>query len=353
MRILYVARDFGAEKTGANQVMSRNLNALRLIAGKDNVIEYYVPKTNLKTVAFSMLRFGSYGVSKGHEKNIIRLAKDVRPEYVFFEGSLFGSLFKKLKTYSSHTILFAHNLDTELSKQEISSRSSFIGFMKYKFVKFNEKRSAEYADYLICLNERDSRGFNDMFGRKADIILPITFPSRDLARCLESNQAPYYLFVGSDFFPNIEGVKWFIENVAPKVKADFRIVGTCCKNPELKNIPLPENVKLIGYAKDLNEEYARAAGVIAPIFKGSGMKTKTIEAMSFGKSIFGTDEAFAGVECDYEKIGGLCKTAEEFIEALSNHDADVINEYSLEIFNRGFSDSSFVARLENFLKVHN
>lgn len=353
MRILYVAREFGIEKTGANQVMSRNLNALRLIAGTDNVIEYYVPKTNLKTVALSMLRLGSYGVSKRHEKNIIRLVKNVKPDYVFFEGSLFGSLFKKLKISSSQTLLFAHNLDTELSKQEISSRSSLIGFMKYKFVKFNEKRSAEYADYLICLNERDSRGFNEMFGRKADIILPITFPSRDLDICIESNQAPYYLFVGSDFFPNVEGVKWFIENVAPKVKADFRIVGTCCKNPELKNIPLPENVKLIGYAKDLNEEYSYASGVIAPIFKGSGMKTKTIEAISFGKSIFGTDEAFAGVECDYEKIGGLCNTAEDFIDALSNHNANVINAYSLATFKKGFSDDSFITRLENFLKTHN
>lgn len=348
MKILYIAREFGIEKTGANQVMSRNLNALRLIAGTDNVIEYYVPKTNLKTVALSMLRLGSYGVSKRHEKNIIRLVKNVKPDYVFFEGSLFGSLFKKLKTSSSQTLLFAHNLDTELSKQEISSRSSLIGFMKYKFVKFNEKRSAEYADYLICLNERDSRGFNEMFGRRADIILPITFPSRDLDICIESNQAPYYLFVGSDFFPNVEGVKWFIENVAPKVKADFRIVGTCCKNPELKNIPLPENVKLIGYAKDLNEEYSYASGVIAPIFKGSGMKTKTIEAISFGKSVFGTKEAFAGIDCDYNKIGALCETAEDFISALSLYDKSLFNKYSLEVFDADYSDKSFISKLSVF-----
>ena len=33
------------------------------------------------------------------------------------------------------------------------------------------------------------------------------------------------------------------------------------------------------------------------------MKTKVIEAMSFGKSIIGTDEAFQGIECDYCRMG--------------------------------------------------
>lgn len=45
--------------------------------------------------------------------------------------------------------------------------------------------------------------------------------------------------------------------------------------------------------------------LIAPIFEGSGMKLKTAEALMYGKTVFGTTEAFEGYDVDYEQVGGL------------------------------------------------
>jgi hypothetical protein len=78
-------------------------------------------------------------------------------------------------------------------------------------------------------------------------------------------------------------------------------VGACCENPTLAYKTIPSNVKLDGYVNDLSSYYKSAVAVVAPIFKGSGMKTKVIEAMSYGKSIIGTDEAFQGIECDFSR----------------------------------------------------
>lgn len=349
MKILYINRDVGIAKNGAKQVMDRNYRALTYIVGENNIKKYILPKTNLKNVFTSILYLGNYGMSKRHEAEIIDELKSYQPDFVFLESSMFGSLLKKIKNIHGKTIIFAHNVDTELSRQEIKNRKWGIGLIKYLFVRYNEKKSLKYADRLICLNERDSDGLYSLFGRKADIILPITFPVKLFDVPKSANNSNYYLFVGSDFFPNVEGIKWFIQNVASYINAEIRVVGKCCYNQDIRTLNHPSNVKFIGYADDLDEEYNNAIGVIAPIFKGSGMKTKTIEAMSYGKSIFGTSEAFAGINLDYSLIGGLCNTAEEFIKSLNGTNIQRFNDYSFNIFKKEFSDEYFTESLSRFL----
>jgi hypothetical protein len=56
--------------------------------------------------------------------------------------------------------------------------------------------------------------------------------------------------------------------------------------------------------------------VVAPIFLGSGMKTKVAEAASYGKVTIGTKEAFEGYE-NYESIGILCNVADDFVQNIN------------------------------------
>lgn len=351
MKILYIAREYGSEKTGANCVMKRNRDALREIIGSNNLLEHYIPKISKKLFILSFLQLESVGIPKSKRRKIYRKILEFKPDYVFIESSSWGSFYKMLSNKSIKSICFAHNLDTSLTRQKISFRSLFSSIPIYLLTRFNERRTLKYADKLICLNDRDSNDFYKTFRRKADIILPITFPEKKIEDLSANNKKSdnYYIFVGSDFFPNVKGISWFIKNVAPFVKCDFHIVGSCCTNKSLKNITCPSNVKLIGYAEDLDAEYKNSVGVIAPIFQGSGMKTKTIEALSYGKSVYGSDEAFAGIICDFEKIGGLCNTAEEFIECLNSSDGNILNKYSLQLFNNYYSNTSFIKKLQNFL----
>ena len=158
------------------------------------------------------------------------------------------------------------------------------------------------------------------------------------------------MFVGSNFFPNVEGINWFIDHIAKHINLDVRIVGGCCQNPLLQKRPLPANVFLEGYVDDLSAFYKNAVAVIIPIFHGSGMKTKTIEALSYGKTIIGTKEAFVGITADYNRIGGLCNSPVEFIDKISALDKNNrVNEYSLNIFNSNFSEEIFIEKLYAFL----
>lgn len=352
MKFVYLAKETKKENNGSSQVMSRNLSCLVEIAGgSSDVVVYKMPVTNLKNVALSLLHGGNYGVEPRYEREFIDICKKESPDFVFIDNSYFGSICRKLSKAGIPTVCFAHNFEVSLALQEMKSRNPLVSVPKMILMFLNERRAARYADYLICLTERDSSGYGKAFGRHADLILPITFPSNGIlvGRSVNPPGRHTYLFVGSDFFPNVKGMAWFIKNVAPFVDADFRIVGSCCKNPEISAMPLPANVALVGYVDDLKPEYTGASGVIAPIFMGSGMKTKTVEAISYGKSIFGTTEAFIGIECEYGKIGALCNDAREFIDALNAHDGTLINEYTVRLYDSEYSDSSFRDRLAQFL----
>lgn len=353
MKIFYIARDTGYENNGAGLVMGRNLKALQTIAGINNVKIFTLPPSNVKNVFLSVLNRSSYGVPRATEIEVVKEALSFSPDFIFIDSTSFGSLVKGLKKVAP-VIAFAHNLDTKLCRDEIGTRPFWITLPKYLMTKYNEKKTVKFASHIICLNRRDSDGFKDIFNREADIILPITFPSKDLSvyDTLKPTTQSYYLFVGSDFFPNIEGICWFIKNVAPHVKKDFHIVGSCCRNEKVQSLHLPDNVKLLGYVDDLDSEYYNACGVIAPIFKGSGMKTKTIEALSYGKFIFGTSEAFAGIESDLSKIGALCNSEIEFIKAINTTDLLLSNPYSKKLFEKYYSDKSFIDELTSFIANH-
>lgn len=351
MKILYISRFLDDNNTGAKYVMQRNLRALQKIAGRDNVIIYMYEKPSIATYFISLLRQGSYGVSVQDEQTVLKIAQSNNYDWVFLEGTLFGNVVKKLRKKGIRTMVYAHNVDAILYKQEMELNSTLTAKLRYIHVSMNERTTLQWTSKLLALTERDNDGFKQLYDRGADIILPITYerhPNNIQVSTL--NIKPYLLFVGSNFFPNVEGINWFIDYVATHIDLDVRIVGGCCQNQLLQNRPLPVNVFLDGYVNDLSAFYKEAVAVIIPIFYGSGMKTKTIEALSYGKTIIGTEEAFVGVSADYDRIGGLCNSPEEFIDKISLLDKSIrVNEYSLNVFNSYFSEEIFIDKLRAFI----
>lgn len=350
MKILYVRIDL-ERGNGGYFVCARNLRALRKIAGTDEVDVVLIPRMTMRSVGLSLFRLGSYGVSCGLEQRIVEQAAGGGYDFVFLEGTLFGTLVRKLRKRGVATVVFAHNVDSELYRQRYEGHRSLVTAIQYRFVLYNVRLSVRHVRGLVVLNRRDAEGMEHCFGRVPDAILPITCPQIPVQGAAKSFSRPYCLFVGSDFFPNVEGIEWFVTQVAPHIDYDVRVVGSCCKNPALAGLPLPGNVYLEGFVDDLSAYYRGAAFVVAPIFSGSGMKTKTVEAMSYGKTIVGTDEAFVGIDCDYARIGGLCRNADEFVRCIAALKAELVNPYTEELFKSRFTDVIFEQRLEEFLST--
>lgn len=348
MRILYIAPKFESDSYGGDYVRKRNLRFLKSILGEENVIEYHLRKSSLKRAIISSISACSYGMSRDEEKHIIKMALDNNCKIAFIEHSLRGHLAQLLLQNSIRTITFAHNVESQLYRQRYINAKTLISYFQYRIIRWNERKAINNTTKLITLTERDSLEMRKAYNRDADIIIPIsTSIKKDLGATSYNDY--YSLFVGSDFFPNVEGIAWFIKNVAPYINHEIWVVGSCCYNNAIKKLPLTSNVRLKGYIPDLDMCYRNALAVIAPIFSGSGMKTKTIEALSYGKSIFGTTEAFVGIEADFARIGGECNNATEFIEKMNSLPCERINSYSIQLFLKYFSDNIAIKHFENLI----
>jgi glycosyltransferase involved in cell wall biosynthesis len=162
---------------------------------------------------------------------------------------------------------------------------------------------------------------------------------------------PFAIFVGGAFYANVHGIEWFIKNVVPFINIELIIIGRGFEL--LKNkLEVPGKVSVVGDVASLDDWYNKAHFVVAPIFDGSGMKTKVAEALMYGKKIVGSVEAFTGYDAVTGKVGWICKNADEFIMAIKDAQNSINNSFDLELrilYEEYYSNDSAYTRLVHIL----
>lgn len=164
-------------------------------------------------------------------------------------------------------------------------------------------------------------------------------------------------FIGAlDWAPNEQGLNWFLNNVwedifkkNPKIK--FYIAG--------RNIPAyfqkwaDKNVEICGEVPSSSEFIQQHSIMLVPLFFGSGIRVKIVEAMSFGKVVISTKIGAEGIfSKDSEQIL-LANSKEEFIEKISNCVAnpDLVKNISENAFNfakENYENRNLVKKLVAF-----
>jgi len=217
-----------------------------------------------------------------------------------------------------------------------------------------ERKAVQHSDKLICLSQRDSRLLKKVYGRAATHIAPMVMEDKCPESFLSgSGQRPehFALFVGGTFYANRTGIEWFVREVAPRIDLPIYIVGRGFE--ELREeLETPGKVFVVGAVESLADWYHRAQFVIAPIFDGSGMKTKVAEALMYGKKIVGTAEAFSGYEDVVDQAGWVCETADDFvanIEAAAQGITTAFDAGLREIYVNKYSFDAARDRLEAIL----
>lgn len=318
----------------------------------DNKNIFPATKNKIHTLISELCLYSGY-LTFNIEQKILEEIKKNKYNFIFLDTSNHGRLAKKIKNINNNIKVFTffHNIECDYVKERIKV-DGFLYYIQLISSCYNEKLAVKYSDYLITLNSRDTKRLYEVYGGKSNLELPVTFEdkySENTNNLLKEKN--YILFVGSLFFANFHGIKWFIENVMPHINKKLLIVG---KDFETKKLELErENVEVIGSVDDLTPYYLNASCMIMPIFEGAGMKVKTAEALMYGKTIYGTTEAFEGYEVEYNKVGGLCNTKEEFIEKINNDKNIVFNEYSRKVFLEKYSFESSVNRMKEFLEKEN
>lgn len=339
----------GKPKTGGEYGQIRNRNMLKALF--DDVIVVEIPRIGLIGHIINLILGRSYGYTHALRTKIDECILKETYDFAFVDSSSYGGYVEIVSKKRIKSIVFCHNVEYEYYKAKYLSKKNLMNRILVSYIHRQELLSMKLASKVVVLNDRDKNGIEQLYNRKADLVLPVFYEAINKSLLNHPQKySEYLLFVGANFYANNDGIVWFIKNVSPKISTKVCIAGGCCEYIR-NNVDMTayNNVALLGFVDDLETLYKNASGIICPIFSGSGMKTKTIEAMRYGKTVFGTTEAFEGILADYSRIGGLCNTAEEFIKSINGYKNCCFNEYSYNIFINTFSTMAVYPRFDEFV----
>ena len=350
MRILFITKNF---KGGGLTISNRNKEVLKRSFPGSEIKTYVIQKSvfSLKLLFDRIKKSYCDGLTQRVVTDILLLS--INCDIVFVDGSSHGTLSRELRDngFGGKILVFFHNIETNFVHRS--------WWQKLLYPIFNgplnqsEKLACKYSDIVITLTKRDSDYLekyfiSPVFSKK--IIMPSsvvdTFDESKVERDLVCRGHLSLLFVGSSMRANLEGINWCINNVMNSIDAHLVVVG----NGMDKVLSIVDKrIHIYGYVEDLSDFYARCDCIVEPIFTGSGMKTKTTEALMWGKYIIGTDEAFVGFEVNKE-IGKVCNSSHDFITALNELSLNGVNRYnkaSRDLFVRNYTLDSSVAILQS------
>jgi glycosyltransferase involved in cell wall biosynthesis len=151
------------------------------------------------------------------------------------------------------------------------------------------------ADVVIAIQPEEAREFQALVPERQVITVGVDYPVED--RVDSSRAVPgRLLVVGSDNQANVRGLQDFMYHAWPTIRSKstevrLRIVGKIGEH----FCDEDARVDVVGWVRNVQEEYRGASVVINPTCTGTGLKLKTVEALCHGKPLVTTANGIGGL----------------------------------------------------------
>jgi len=234
-----------------------------------------------------------------------------------------------------------------------------------------EIKAARQFDALIPISEPDAEWFNSV-ARHKPVFLSETGTDNAVLLPEPPPQNPKIGFIGAmNWQPNAEGIKWFISEVWPSVlekfpSATLHIAGRGLRQdakPKTRgrglqhDAILPSGINIFndGEPDDALEFMASNHVMIAPLFAGSGIRIKIIEAMSIGRPVVATPVAAAGLPVENGRELAIASDPASFANAVTRlleepEPRASTGRAALSMIKKRYDNSTITAQLLEFYK---
>lgn len=259
-------------------------------------------------------------------------------------------------------IFVQHEIQYVVKKQRFHQRDvSSLEKIRYQIERNRELEAMNIYDAIITLSDDDkNRLLKD--GVRAKIYSSFAkVQYRKKYSCNYSNAKNIdIVFVGPESHePNRQGLSWFMSNVWNKVLCKFNntaihIVGKWSDKTQKEWKSKYSNIIFEGFVDDLSV-ILRDNILIVPIFEGSGIRMKILEAANVGTPFVSTTIGAEGLGFESGKNCMIANNENEFYNAIqfllsSKDELDRLSKKAYEHAIDDFSDKRFV---ETRMKAYN
>lgn len=157
-----------------------------------------------------------------------------------------------------------------------------------------EGDSLNAFDLAVSIQEKESCWFRSISTTPVVTIGPL------LSSCVRTMQRspgpPHILFIGSLHNSNINGIRSFITHIWPLLRKlvpeiTMTLGGTICNA-----VRPPHGIKTVPFVISLNGFYSEGRVTVSPIWDGTGVKIKSVEALAHGVPVVTSTIATQGLE---------------------------------------------------------
>lgn len=307
----------------------------------------------------------NYLISRFKSDEIVTYLNSKKAEQydvIWFE-SLFSTAFHndvKNAFPDAKLIYRAHNIEFQLWRGRLNEYNPIKRVILKKLTERLEKYEKELIstfDASIAISQKDESWIKH-HSNKPTAVLPYFNWKSDHKSTADFKSNPLkFLFLGSlDWEPNLTGIKWLIQQVWPSVKqklpeAELHIAG--------RN--MPEDLKVVtngvsyrGQIEDVVDYYQEGEIVLVPVFSGSGIRIKIIEALSYQKAVITTDIGLSGLNFTANQDVKLANTTQEFVDAMIQLATDSVErnqfqELGFHAYQKKYSKQAYLETLNHFL----
>lgn len=122
-----------------------------------------------------------------------------------------------------------------------------------------------------------------------------------------------------DWVHNVDGAKWFVERVLPKIRkvipdAYLTMIGKYL--PDWFKTRKEQGINPVGYVDDVKPYLNKANIYIAPLFVGSGIRIKILEALAMELPVIATKVSAEGIKDNYANGIYVTNKSDEFAKII-------------------------------------
>jgi glycosyltransferase involved in cell wall biosynthesis len=249
-------------------------------------------------------------LNKSTIRKIVDLVEVSSYDLIFIDYSQTFELNVFLK---GNKILLAHDVMSERYGRHGFFLGLWAGFTERKLLRQGRKQIFTFsAKDSVLLRERC--GVDSMVtGFFLDATVRLAVPDR-----IEDYLVFFAMWRRKD---NLDGLMWFLKEVLPFLKDNLKIkiigAGLSSDSPIFAGT---SNVEYLGFVDNPYEIIKNARALIAPLFKGAGVKVKVVEALACGVPIVGTPLAFEGIDDQFNSFMLVAQAPKEYVTRIDTLD---------------------------------
>ncbi len=289
----------------------------------DNRIKWHEALFNIfSKTPYHISRF----ITQGFEDKLISVLNKNQYDFVLMESIYLAPYIPVIRKFSkAKIILRAHNIEHEIWERIAKNTSNiikktYIDYLTNQLKTYELKHIGD-ADIIVTLTSRDLKKLRNNGIKTVAHVVPAGISIGNRINTAFALRKPIQIsFLGSlDWLPNLEGLKWFINNVWDNTglknsNTTLHIAGR--NTPESIFSLENNNIKVHGEVRDSKEFLLSYPIMVVPLLSGGGMRLKILEAMALGRVIISTSIGFEGINATDGKNILVANTAKEFQEKI-------------------------------------